>query len=45
VQENHRTMAEVVEQSKKMQMTHAVYYYSYWILLCKDCGHRLEYHV
>jgi DNA-directed RNA polymerase subunit M/transcription elongation factor TFIIS len=45
VQENHRTMTEVVEQSKKMQMVHAVYHYTYWVLLCKDCGHRLEYYV
>jgi len=45
VQENHRTMAEVVEQSKTPQITLAVYTYRYWILLCKDCGYRLEYYV
>ena len=45
VRENHRTMTEVLEQSKKMQTSHSVYYYTYWILLCKDCGHRVEYYV
>jgi hypothetical protein len=27
VHENHRTMAEVIEQSKKMQIQHMVYHY------------------
>lgn len=45
VQEEHKTMSEVMEASKKMQTTHGVYYYAYWILLCKACGHRLEYYV
>jgi DNA-directed RNA polymerase subunit M/transcription elongation factor TFIIS len=45
VQENHRTMTEVIEQTKKYNMVNAVYHYQHWILLCKDCGHRLEYYV
>ena len=43
--ENHRTMSEVIIQSERPQMVHSVYHYQYWILLCKDCGHRLEYYV
>jgi len=43
--ENHRTMSEVIIQSERPQMVHAVYHYQYWILLCKDCGHLKEYHV
>lgn len=45
VQEIHTTMSNLIEQSKKMQTAHGAYYYTYWILLCKACGHRLEYYV
>ena len=44
-QENHLTMTEVIDQKKKLQLVDLVYYYQHWILLCKDCGHRVEYHV
>jgi hypothetical protein len=44
VQEEHKTMQEVAERAKHANMVHALYYYSYWILLCKDCGHRVEYY-
>jgi len=38
-------MSDIVEGSKKLGFQHAVYTYTYWILLCKDCGHRVEYYV
>ncbi len=45
VQEEHVTMEQFIESRKKPQMEYAVYNYTYFILLCKDCGHRVEYYV
>ena len=38
-------MTELVESSKKGTFQHAVYFYTYYMLLCKDCGHRVEYYI
>jgi hypothetical protein len=43
--ERHFTMTQFIEKHKQPQMQLDVYLYTYYILLCKDCGHRLEYHV
>lgn len=43
-QESHYTMAQFIEKQKQPQMEYDVYLYTYYILLCKDCGHRVEYH-
>ena len=45
VQEEHKTMSEIVESKNKPQWQNAVYFYTYYILLCKDCGHRVEYYI
>ena len=45
VQEEHYTMSEFIEQKSKPSMQYAVYHYTHYILLCKDCGHKTEYYV
>jgi uncharacterized Zn finger protein len=45
VQEEHVTMTDIVKGSKDSQWQHAVYTYTYYMLLCKDCGHRVEYFI
>ena len=44
VHEEHKTMTEFIEDSKKPSYQHAVYYYTHYLLLCKDCGYKVEYH-
>lgn len=39
------SMTSFIERQKVPQTTYAVYYYTHYILLCKDCGHKKEYSV
>jgi hypothetical protein len=45
VQEKHYTMTEFIENRSKPSMQYAVYHYTHYRLLCKDCGHKTEYYV
>ena len=38
-------MSEIVESKNKPQWQNDVYFYTYYMLLCKDCGHRVEYYI
>ena len=42
-QEFHMTMSEMVEKAKKPSMSYDVYYYTRYKMICKDCGHIVEY--
>lgn len=43
--EVHKTMQQVVEDSKKAQIHYDVYYCTRYKMICKDCGHIVEYQV
>jgi hypothetical protein len=45
VQEEHYTMAEFIEHRSKPSFQNAVHYYTHYILLCKECGHKAGYYV
>jgi uncharacterized Zn finger protein len=45
VQEEHYTMKEFIEKKSKPSMQYGGYYYTQYILLCKECGHKSEYYV
>jgi hypothetical protein len=45
IQEEHYTMTEYIQLAKQPAYQPAVYYYTQYIILCKDCGHRMEYSV
>lgn len=42
-QEIHMTMTQMAEEEKKPKMSYAVYYYTRYKMICKDCGHIVEY--
>lgn len=42
-QEIHLTMTEMVKENSRPKMTHSVYYYTRYKMICKDCGHIVEY--
>ena len=42
-QEVHVTMTQMAEEEKKPKMSYDVYYYTRYKMICKDCGHIVEY--
>lgn len=42
-QEFHLTMTQMVEESKKPNISYDVYYYTRYKMICKDCGCIVEY--
>lgn len=38
-----KTMTDFIKGSSNLICTPAIYHYTTWVLLCKDCGHRIEY--
>lgn len=42
-QEHHIKMSEFAKQNSGPSMTHAVYYYTTYRLVCKECGHIVTY--
>ena len=41
--EEHKTMTQIANNSKNMSMTHDVYYYTNYRMICKSCGHIVKY--
>jgi hypothetical protein len=42
-QEVHVTMTQMAEEEKKPKTSYDVYYYTRYKMICKDCGHIVEY--
>jgi len=39
------SMSDFILAEKKPKSVHSVYNYTYYILLCKECGYKQEYYV
>lgn len=44
IQEEHKTMQQIVDGSKMLQMSYDVYCYTHYRMVCKSCGHIVTYH-
>ena len=43
--EKHLTMTEMANMAKKEVITYDSYIYSHYRMVCKDCGHIVQYYV
>lgn len=44
IQEEHKTMQQIVDSSKKPEMSYDVYWHTHYRMVCKSCGHIVTYH-
>ena len=42
--EEHKTMSQIVEDSKKPSISYGMLYYTHYRMVCKNCGYIVKYH-